>query len=104
MNFPAYLNAHTLPVELKRIAREKIFDFVPKIKNGNPWSLPEEQILELTDCISWAESNNTWDKHKDKFQSEVSRLDRIRQENFIETFPELESLMDGAPKQRPAVI
>lgn len=103
MNFPAYLNVQALPIELKKKAREHILEFIPKI-SGQPWSLPEEQILEITDCISWAESHNTWDKHKDKFQNEVQRLDRIRQENFIETFPELESLMDGAPKQKPPVV
>lgn len=103
MNFPAYMNVQALPENLKKEARKKITEFLPKI-SGNPWSLSKEQILEITDCISWAESKNTWDKHKDKFQSEVQRLDRIRQENFIETFPELESLMDGAPKQKPIVV
>lgn len=104
MNGPQHLNPQILPVELKQIARQKILDFVPKLNSKDAWLFPQEQSLELTDCITWAESKNTWNKHKFRFQEEILYLDRIRQENFIETFPELESLMDGAPKQKPIVV
>jgi len=104
MHSPNYLSPHILPPHMKEIGRQKILDFVPKLNSKDAWLFPEEQILELTDCISWAESKNTWDTHKYKFQEEILLLDRIRQEDFIKTFPELESLMDGTPKQKPPVI
>lgn len=104
LSSPEYLSPQILPRELKLIARKKIFDFLPKLNSKDAWLFPINQSLELRDCITWAETKNTWDKHKSKFQEEILYLDRIRQENFTETFPELESLMDGAPKQRPTVI
>lgn len=104
MNSPEHLSPQILSPELKKIGKQKILDFIPKLDSPDAWLFPKEQTLEITDCITWAESKNTWNKHKFKFQEEVLYLDRIRQENFVETFPELESLMDGAPKQKPPVV
>ena len=38
--------------------------------------------------------HDTWDKNKDKFKSEIARVDKLRGENFTQTFPELAPLLD----------
>lgn len=104
LNSPEFLSPQILPKELKLLGRKKILDFLPKLNSKDAWLFPVEQSLELRDCITWTEANHSWNKHKFKFQEEILYLDRIRQENFIATFPELESLMDGAPKQKPPIV
>lgn len=94
MHSPEYLTPHILPRHLKEQARKRILEFAPLLNSKDAWLFEDEQILELTDCITWAESKHTWEKFKYKFQEEVIRLDRIRQESFVETFPELAELLN----------
>jgi hypothetical protein len=51
------------------------------------------QLRQLTDSINWVKSSDTWEEHKTLFRSEVARLDKLRNENFVDVFPELAGLL-----------
>ena len=52
------------------------------------------QVSVVKNLMSWTEAADSWDNVKDKFKVEVTEIDRVRGENFVETFPELASLFD----------
>jgi hypothetical protein len=48
----------------------------------------------LIDAKKWVLSDHTWEKYRTEFQEETNRLDKIREEKFIDVFPELAELME----------
>jgi organic radical activating enzyme len=90
MTGPVQLTSQALPLELKKEGKEKILrlksDLIKKGVSGF-------FLSQLDNAIQWAESNHTWEQHRDLFWKETKRLDEIRGENFVETFPELEKLL-----------
>jgi MoaA/NifB/PqqE/SkfB family radical SAM enzyme len=89
---PYHLAAQALPISLKAEGTSKLLAVIERL---HKLGFPEHQIGLIKTCIEWVESRDTWDTYKDKFQQEVKTLDAIRNENFIETFPELRSLLDA---------
>ena len=60
----------------------------------------EEQLDEIRRCMKWLMHKDTWEDHKQEFRAEIMRLDRIRNEDFSKTFPEIQYLykIDNALK------
>ena len=88
---PRELAAHVLPIEYKDLGKEKLAAVV-KLFQNNKFS--QQKINHLTAILPWVYSEHTWDNEKENFQNETARLDKIRGESFVKTFPELASLMD----------
>lgn len=96
MSGPEHLTAHVLPKELKLIGKtkiDKLYDFMKTQK------FAENQLIQVSDINPWVLSSDTWEQQRDIFQSEVRRIDNIRGEKFVKTFPELASMMRH-PRER----
>jgi DNA integrity scanning protein DisA with diadenylate cyclase activity len=91
MTSPEHFAAQVLPSELKKKGRMNIkllTDYMTHRK------FVAHQTNTIASCINWAESADTWDKYKDKFQTEIRELDRVRGEDFAKVFPELATMLD----------
>lgn len=94
---PSWLSARALPAELKEegIRRlEYVQQQLPK------WGFNDvhdtgSQITQLQHVINFVKHEDTWEQQKLKFWEDNNRLDEVRGENFVETFPELELMMRG---------
>jgi MoaA/NifB/PqqE/SkfB family radical SAM enzyme len=87
---PSYLACHILPEEYKFKGKESLEATVKLLKDNN---FNKNQIKYPEASLAWLFSKNTWDENKDQFRSEIHRLDNIRGEDFVKTFPELEGLL-----------
>lgn len=87
---PSYYSAKSLPKHLKVIAKEKA-KFWADSNQDNGTSLSRL----IYDAINFADESDTWDDNKSKFLQHTRSIDRIRDENFWEVFPELNSLRDN---------
>jgi MoaA/NifB/PqqE/SkfB family radical SAM enzyme len=86
---PPYYCAKSLPKELKAVAREKATAWLEKNSNM------ENCIPNLIkDSVNFADEADTWNVVKDSFLQHTRSVDRIRNENFWKTFPELNRLKD----------
>jgi MoaA/NifB/PqqE/SkfB family radical SAM enzyme len=88
---PFELSAHTLPKDLKEQARPNIEALMTRMKLANHGP---DHVYHLKNAIIWAESQDNWEKHRETFKAETLRLDTVRGESFVDTFPELARLMD----------
>lgn len=91
MATPNHLACHILPVEYKQIAKENVEHSIELMKLKG---FDASKIRQLENILPWIYAKNTWDEYKNKFRDETSRLDKIRNENFIQVFPELANLME----------
>ena len=91
MSNPGHLSAHILPAEYKALGKASLLE-AKKLLIDKHYKL--EQVTQLDETVRWIESNNTWDSQKEMFRSETNRLDTIRGESFVKTFPELAGLME----------
>ncbi len=85
---PAYFSSQIMPENLKKLGVVKLQHLIYKLKLEHYYS-----IQSLQNAISFATAENTWDQWKTEFQSQINRVDEIRGEDFVKTFPELKSLM-----------
>ena len=91
MSSPEHLASHILPVKFKLKGVESL--------NASAAYLTKHQfkpqhLTPLLDSSKWLTAVNTWEQQKEKFKSEIRRLDAIRGESFERVFPELAPLMD----------
>lgn len=86
---PNYYCAKSLPRQLKDIAAEKALKWADANKN-NSTCVPNL----LVDAVKFADESDQWDSVKDNFFMHTRSLDRIREENFWDVFPELSILRD----------
>lgn len=91
MSTPEHYTCHILPEEFKLKGKESLENAI-KLMEANHFK--QHQIQQLSDALPWAVLYNTWDQHKYAFRNEIKRVDKIRGENFVKTFPELAPLMD----------
>ena len=96
MSTPEFLACHILPPDLKIKAKESLEQTVKFLKSKK---FKVHQIKQITDAIPWAMSKDSWEQQKMNFRSEVKRLDKIRDENFKQTFPELAILLEPEYKR-----
>lgn len=92
MATPTPLSCHILPEPFKSEGK-KALDFCAEYVQKKGFT--PEQALEFTNAMRWIYSDNTWEKEKFNFFTEVTRLDRIRGERFENVFPELAPLLDS---------
>ena len=86
---PSYYSAKSLPQELKQIAKSSAQDLV----KSHGVEFPGLTRL-VNDAISFADQDNTWKDSKDTFFKHTRSQDKLRNENFFKTFPELIRLQD----------
>ena len=89
MSTPEHLTCHILPEEFKLQAVDNINKTIAYMKDHK---FNAGHISQLEVCPQWIMSQNTWDNQKNKFREEVKRLDTIRGEAFLKTFPEIGEL------------
>ena len=86
MSTPEHLTCHILPEDYKLQGIESVNKTIELLKSKG---FTKEQVSQLEVCPQWIMSRNTWEEQKQKFREEVKRLDAIRGEAFIKTFPEI---------------
>ena len=84
---PSYYSAKSLPVEYKKEAETRANEFISRRQEKYP------TVARLVrDAVNFANESNTWQENKDTFFKHTLSIDRIRQESFYQTFPELNKL------------
>ena len=86
---PNYYCAKSLPKELKIPAAEKALAWA-KANEGDGTSLSRL----ITDAVNFASDKDQWNDYRGEFLQHTASMDRIRDENFWQVFPELNKLMD----------
>jgi sulfatase maturation enzyme AslB (radical SAM superfamily) len=87
---PSYYSAKSLPKELKIEAAEKALSWA-KANEGDGTSLSRL----VNDAVNFAADEHTWAANKPIFLQHTASIDRIRDESFWKTFPELNKLKDA---------
>jgi MoaA/NifB/PqqE/SkfB family radical SAM enzyme len=90
MTGPLHLSSHILPPEYKLKGKDSLEKSVNLLTSNN---FKSNQIEQPKQAIDWLFSKNTWEEQKDKFKSEIQRVDDLRGEDFSKTFPELAGLL-----------
>ena len=84
---PSYYSAKSLPAEYKKEAEARANEFISRRQEKYP------TVARLVrDAVTFANESNTWQENKDTFFKHTLSIDRIRQESFYQTFPELNKL------------
>lgn len=86
---PIYYAAKALPKELKAEASVKALNWVDA--NQNDFTCIPRLV---TDAVNFASGEDNWSTVKEQFLGHTKSIDRIRDENFWQTFPELNKLRD----------
>ncbi len=86
MATPEYLTCHILPEEYKLQGIESVNKTIAYMQEKG---FKNEHIYQLKVCEQWITSQNIWEQSKQQFREEIKRLDAIRGESFIKTFPEI---------------
>jgi organic radical activating enzyme len=89
MSDPAYFSIHILPEDLKQQGKESLQKTLELLKKHN---FNIDQITQFETAQRWLYSEHTWEEQKHKFREEITRVDTIRGESFVNTFPELSDL------------
>ena len=98
MDAPKHVSPHALPIEFKEQAMQQLEITEQYMKDLN---FNDNQIQPITDVKKWLFQENTWEEQKDEFKKEIKRLDRIRNEDFAKTFPEIQHLYKIDEKMKP---
>ena len=91
LSTPEIFHTQALPRDLKEQGRTNITKLITSMEDKG---FTSSQVGVVKNLMSWTEAADSWDNVKDKFKVEVTEIDRVRGENFVETFPELASLFD----------
>jgi hypothetical protein len=86
---PNYYSAKSLPKALKVVAAEKALAWAERNQNDGT-SLSRL----VTDAVNFAKDSDTWPIVREQFLGHTGSIDRIRDENFWNVFPELNSLKE----------
>ena len=98
MSTPVEFSAHVLPKNLKEIGKVKMDETVDLFKK---LKFTKDSIQQLENANLWVFSQDTWEEHKFKFIREINRRDKLRNEDFSTTFPELRSMLDQRKARFP---
>lgn len=90
MTDPLYISPHVLSEEYKLKGKDSLEKTVKLFQDNN---FKVTQIEQIKQSIPWLFTKNSWEEQKDRFRSEIQRLDKIRGEDFCKTFPELAGLL-----------
>ena len=98
MGSPEHLSVHVLPEDYKAQALEQL---QLTIKYMSDLGFNKNQIKQIEQCIPWLNSKNTWHEQQQEFKEEIKRIDTLRGEDFMVTFPELGALYKVPASLRP---
>jgi sulfatase maturation enzyme AslB (radical SAM superfamily) len=87
--FPPHYSARNMPTKLKNLATEKANLFVNA--NADSYKLLSSSVQN---GINFANEENTWKDHGQKFLELTNNIDKIRGEDFLKVFPELTEFID----------
>jgi hypothetical protein len=90
MDGPAHLSSFILPEKYKDQGAERLSKL---INTMGTLGFSEHTQNEVGSIIPWVKSKNLWEQHKNLFKAETTRIDKLRSENFVATFPEIADLM-----------
>ena len=86
---PTYYSATILPKEIKSESTtklKKLYDFMI----SNDWY----QAMHIQDAIKFTNQSDNWLAERENFWHHTKRRDTIRNENFLNVFPELKRMLD----------
>jgi threonyl-tRNA synthetase len=89
MDTPKHVSSHALPEEFKEQALQQLEITEQYMKD---LGFEDNQIQPITNVKKWLFQENTWEEQQGEFKKEIKRLDRIRNEDFAKTFPEIKQL------------
>lgn len=93
---PAYFSPCVLPTHLKNKAQKDIAKALKTCRRTLGVNQSGKSMLDLIEQFhETVESDHLWDSQESSFKQEVARLDGIRNESFLDVFPELEELING---------
>jgi len=98
MGSPEHLSSHVLPGGYKKQALEQLHLTMAYMKDLN---FRQEQINEIQQVIPWLMSKESWEDNEAEFKEEIKRIDALRGEDFLKTFPELGTLYKVPKALRP---
>lgn len=86
---PSYYKSQILPKNLKEFGSKKNKKLIKKLKSEgfNSFTLIQE-------AIDFTESDHSWNNEKEEFLKNTKFRDKIRNEDFAKTFPELKSMLE----------
>lgn len=88
---PKHISIRTLPVDYKQQGKESIDRAITLMQENN---FTEDQVTQLDNTRLWVDVEHNWEEEKEKFKTEINRVDLLRGEDFRKTFPELAPLLD----------
>jgi hypothetical protein len=89
---PIWYNAQILPRHLKENYREQAQALIISMRDN--FNLYESSVKNVEDAISFVEKQDTWEQNKELFWKHIEEQDKIRNESFVKTFPELKDMYD----------
>ena len=92
---PSWLSARALPEHLKQEGTERIQYIKQQLEQWGyrKHGVDGSQIAMLDTVLDFVNAEHTWEDNKENFIYDNGRLDTVRNEDFIETFPELSSMV-----------
>jgi organic radical activating enzyme len=95
---PEHLSVHILPKEYKLQVLQQLriaIDYLEELK------FSKRQTKPLYEAIEFTLLHDTWEEQKSKFKEEIKRIDSMREEDFMTTFPELAGLIKPPVALKP---
>lgn len=86
---PTYFCSQTLPSDIKEIGNYKTQKLLDWLLENYYY-----QHEHVADAISFTNENDGWDQNKKEFAKHIRVRDKVRGEEFVNTFPELASMYD----------
>jgi len=88
---PVHITALALPMDMKLKGVDGLESVIERMKS---LGFRNDHIQPFVDAKKWVMAEHTWEKYKDQFREETNRLDALREEKFVDVFPELAELME----------
>lgn len=93
---PSYMCAQALPESIKQQATEKLVvllnSLIQKIKTGK-LDVDLDGVKRMKNIATMVHDQHTWQHNFREFKNEMFRLDKIRNESFCKTFPDLAEMV-----------
>ena len=89
---PDWISVYNLPQELKDKGRQGIENIIAYLKSKDKSVRTYKNIQNFPNLVDGRGTN--FEKIRLEFNAETKRLDKLRNENFLDVFPELESIYE----------
>jgi hypothetical protein len=92
LRYPDFLDVRNLPIEMKAVFEQKLRNFAEFFMKDCEHYYPED-FDQIERLISYMNSSDVEDCHKQNFKHFIREFDTRRNKSFIEVFPELKSMI-----------